>query len=133
MQQLIALKYTPEQANAPIANIYPPFVPYRDAGYGPCTYTITILDCLQGVYKAMVIGLIDVRNMDPMTMDFYERVENGDLNWLSRKFLALASPKDDSKFVRCCIFSSLYVPHLIAMPRRLVPLRQALESATCIR
>ena len=28
--------------------------------------------------------------------EFYERVENGDMNWLSKKFLALANPKEES-------------------------------------
>jgi hypothetical protein len=90
----------PEEAHAPVANIYPPFVPFRDAGYGPNTYATTLLDCLHGLHKAMVIGLVDIKAIDPITTDFYERVENGDLNWFGRKFLALASPKDERRL--CC-------------------------------
>ncbi len=95
--QLIALKRHPEEAHAPVANVYPPFVPFRDAGYGPNTYTTTLLDCLHGLHKAISIGLVDIKAIDPITTDFYERVENGDLNWFGRKFLALASPKDERR------------------------------------
>ena len=36
--------------------------------------------------------------MDAFDVDeyeFYERVENGDMNWISNKFLALANPKEE--------------------------------------
>ena len=69
---------------------------YRDAGYGPATYYITVLDTLKGLYKALTIGLIDVDNFDVDEYEFYERVENGDMNWISRKFLALANPKEEA-------------------------------------
>ena len=36
-----------------------------------------------------------MENFDVSSYEFYERVENGDFNWISNKFLALASPKDD--------------------------------------
>ena len=73
----------------------PPLVPYRDAGYGPATYHISILDCLKGLYKAMTVGLLDVDAFDVYEYEFYERVENGDLNWISNKFVALANPKEE--------------------------------------
>ncbi|KAI8907626.1 dual specificity protein phosphatase [Powellomyces hirtus] len=85
----------PDAAFAPLASLSPPFVPYRDAGYGAATYHITILDCLRGLFKALTLGLVDVDAVDVDEYEFYEKVENGDLNWVTGKFLALASPKDE--------------------------------------
>jgi len=92
---LLVYKRTPEQAYECLMGINPPFVPYRDAGYGPATYHITILDCLRGLQKFMQIGLFDMDKFDVDEYDFYERVENGDYTWITNKFLALACPKDD--------------------------------------
>jgi cell division cycle 14 len=70
-------------------------LPYRDAGYGAATYHITILDCLKGLHKALHMGLVDLESIDPDEYEFYEKVENGDLNWITDKFIAMACPKDD--------------------------------------
>jgi cell division cycle 14 len=93
---VLVYKKTPEEAYQSLMGIAPPFVPYRDAGYGPATYHITILDCLRGLYKAMETGLFNMDQFDVDEYDFYEKVENGDYNWITNKFLALAAPKDDA-------------------------------------
>jgi cell division cycle 14 len=92
----LVYKKTPEEAYQPLIGLNPPFHPYRDAGYGPATYHITILDCLRGLCQALTLGLFDLQNFDLMQYDFYERVENGDFTWITPKFLALANPKDDN-------------------------------------
>ncbi|KAJ1344940.1 hypothetical protein BSLG_000455 [Batrachochytrium salamandrivorans] len=92
---MIVQRNTPEEAYQSLMGISPPFVPYRDAGYGAATYHITVLDCIRGLYKALQLGLLDLENLDLKEYEFYERVENGDFNWITSKFLALASPKDD--------------------------------------
>ncbi|KAJ1551937.1 Dual specificity protein phosphatase cdc14a, partial [Cladochytrium tenue] len=92
---LIVQKRTPDEAFAPLVGATPPYTPYRDAGYGPATYHITILDCLRGLHKALQLGLVDLEGLDPDEYEFYEKVENGDLNWITDKFIAMASPKDD--------------------------------------
>nr|KAJ3420387.1 Dual specificity protein phosphatase cdc14a [Polyrhizophydium stewartii] len=92
---VIVQKRTPEEAYQPLMGLTPPFVPYRDAGYGAATYHITVLDCIRGLHKALTIGLLDLENFDLEEYEFYEKVENGDFNWITSKFLALASPKDD--------------------------------------
>ncbi|KAI9206103.1 dual specificity protein phosphatase [Polychytrium aggregatum] len=93
--QMIAFKKTPEEAFQPLIGISPPFTPYRDAGYGPATYYITILDCLRGLYKGLTTGLLNLDTFDCDEYKFYERVENGDLNWITDKFVAFASPHDE--------------------------------------
>lgn len=86
---------TPEEAYQSLVGVSPGFMPYRDAGYGPATYHITILDCLRGLQKFMQVGLFDLQSFDAEEYEFYEKVENGDYNWITPKFLALACPKDD--------------------------------------
>ncbi|KAI8827916.1 dual specificity protein phosphatase [Chytriomyces cf. hyalinus JEL632] len=92
---MLVQKQTPEEAFQPLVGVSPPFVPYRDAGYGAATYHITILDCLKGVFKALNLGLIHIENLDAVEYEFYEKVEHGDLNWITDKFIAMACPRDD--------------------------------------
>jgi cell division cycle 14 len=86
---------TPEESYYPLLGKGSAYVPYRDAGYGAATYHITILDCLKGLHKAMTMGLLDLQNFNVDKYEFYERVENGDFNWITNKFLALANPKEE--------------------------------------
>lgn len=92
---MIVHRKSPEEAFYPLMGQSVPFVPYRDAGYGAATYHITILDCLKGLHKALTDGLFDLQNFDVDQYEFYERVENGDFNFVTPKFLALASPKEE--------------------------------------
>ncbi|XP_037260821.1 dual specificity protein phosphatase CDC14A isoform X2 [Falco rusticolus] len=75
---VIYLKKTPEEAHRTLlSGSNPPYLPFRDASFGNCTYNLTILDCLQGINK---------------------RVENGDFNWIvPGKFLAFSGPHPKSK------------------------------------
>jgi cell division cycle 14 len=91
---LLVFNLTPDEAFLPIADIAYTFEPYRDAGYGPATYFITIKHCLQGLYKAIKTGLLDIDSLDVEEYEYYEKVENGDLNWITKKFIAFASPKE---------------------------------------
>jgi len=91
---LLVFNLTPEEAFRPISDIAYTFEPYRDAGYGPATYFITIKHCLQGLYKAIKTGLLDIDSLDIEEYEYYEKVEHGDLNWITKKFIAFASPKE---------------------------------------
>ncbi|KAJ3272147.1 Dual specificity protein phosphatase cdc14a [Terramyces sp. JEL0728] len=92
---MVVHQKTPEEAYQSLLGITPPLIPYRDAGYGPATYHITVLDCLRGLNRAMQLGLFDLQSFDLEEYEFYEKVENGDYNWITNKFVALAAPKDD--------------------------------------
>lgn len=87
---MLVYKVTPEEAFLPIMGVSPPLNPYRDAGYGPATYHLTILDCIRGLYRSITLGLFNLERFDLQQYDFYEKVENGDFNWITPKFLALA-------------------------------------------
>ncbi|XP_063263686.1 dual specificity protein phosphatase CDC14A isoform X1 [Prinia subflava] len=96
---VIYLKKTPEEAyRTLVSGSNPPYLPFRDASFGNCTYNLTILDCLQGVNKAVQHGFFDFKTFDVDEYEHYERVENGDFNWIiPGKFLAFSGPHPKSK------------------------------------
>lgn len=69
-------------------------MPFRDAGRGRSDFNLSIQDCLWGIYKAMQNGLCDMNEFDVDDYEYYEKVENGDWNWLTPNFIAFASPVD---------------------------------------
>uniref|UniRef100_A0A3B5LEI8 protein-tyrosine-phosphatase n=1 Tax=Xiphophorus couchianus TaxID=32473 RepID=A0A3B5LEI8_9TELE len=74
------------------------FKGFKDASFGNCTYNLTVLDCLQGIRKALQHGFFDFETFDVDEYEHYERVENGDLNWIvPGKFLAFSGPHPKSR------------------------------------
>uniref|UniRef100_A0A4W5JKB2 Cell division cycle 14Ab n=1 Tax=Hucho hucho TaxID=62062 RepID=A0A4W5JKB2_9TELE len=72
---VIYLKKTPEEAyRALISGSNSSYLPFRDASFGNCTYNLTILDCLQGIRKALQHGFFDFETFD---VDEYEHYEMG--------------------------------------------------------
>ncbi|NXH19689.1 CC14A phosphatase, partial [Bucco capensis] len=96
---VIYLKKTPEEAyRTLLSGSNPPYLPFRDASFGNCTYNLTILDCLQGINKALQHGFFDFKTFDVDEYEHYERVENGSFNWIiPGKFLAFSGPHPKSK------------------------------------
>lgn len=90
--QLIVQQRAPWDAFQPIAELE--FMPFRDAGRGHSDFNLNIQDCLWGVYKAMQNGLCDLNEFDVNEYEYYEKVENGDWNWITPNFIAFASPMD---------------------------------------
>ena len=90
--QIIVLKRTAQEAWAPFS-LLPSFLDFRDAGYGGCTYKCTILHCLKGLEKGISLNWFNYKNFSIHEYEFYEKVENGDWNWIiPNKMLAFASP-----------------------------------------
>ena len=72
-----------------------PFVDFRDASYGGCTYRCSIFHCLSGLERARNVAWFDYRTFNVDEYQFYEKVENGDFNWIvPPKLLAFSSPAD---------------------------------------
>ncbi|KAM4739136.1 dual specificity protein phosphatase CDC14AB isoform 2-T2 [Anableps anableps] len=96
---VIYLKKTPEEAyRALISGSNASYLPFRDASFGNCTYNLTVLDCLQGIRKAFQHGFFNFETFDVDQYEHYERVENGDLNWIvPGKFLAFSGPHPKSR------------------------------------
>ncbi|XP_040896997.1 dual specificity protein phosphatase CDC14AB isoform X3 [Toxotes jaculatrix] len=91
---VIYLKKTPEEAyRALISGSNASYLPFRDASFGNCSYNLTLLDCLQGIGKALQHGFFNFETFDVDEYEHYERVENGDLNWIvPGKILAFSGP-----------------------------------------
>lgn len=98
--------WTPHQVLQPLAQVDPPFMPFRDAGYSNADFEITIQDVVYGVWRAKEKRLIDLHSFNLETYERYEHVENGDLNLLTPDFIAFASPQEDSRFVESSTVSS---------------------------
>lgn len=93
--QIIILHRTALEAWAPFVDVEPPFRPFRDASYTNCSYECTILDCLKGLEYAIKLGWFDVNTFNVKDYEFYEDVDNGDLNWiLPKKFVAFCTPSN---------------------------------------
>lgn len=88
------MKKTPEEAyRLLISGNSPAFLPFRDASYGWAEYSISILDCLHGLDKALRLNFFDFEDFDVEEYEHYERVENGDFNWIvPGKFIAFCGP-----------------------------------------
>uniref|UniRef100_K3X343 protein-tyrosine-phosphatase n=1 Tax=Globisporangium ultimum (strain ATCC 200006 / CBS 805.95 / DAOM BR144) TaxID=431595 RepID=K3X343_GLOUD len=68
------------------------FPPFHDATPSVCTFNLTVLDCLKGLERAMQANYISPKTFDLHEYQHFERVENGDLTWVSPKFIAFAGP-----------------------------------------
>ena len=90
---VICKKFTAKDAWKFLEDVQPPFVPFRDAINGECTYNCTILDCLRGLECAIKLKWYDHPTFNVKLYEEYERVDNGDMNWVvPGKFLAFSSP-----------------------------------------
>jgi cell division cycle 14 len=91
---MIVQRRAPWEAFHPIAEME--FMPFRDAGRGPSDFNLNIQDCLWGIWKAMQNGLCDMNEFSVEDYEYYEKVENGDWNWITPNFIAFASPLDSN-------------------------------------
>ncbi|GMM30786.1 phosphoprotein phosphatase [Martiniozyma asiatica (nom. inval.)] len=90
---VLVQNWAPHQVLQPIAQIDPPFMGYRDAGYSHADFEITIQDVVYGVWRAKENKLLDIKNFNLEEYEQFERVEEGDLNILANNFVPFASPK----------------------------------------
>ena len=76
------------------------FRPFRDASSGPSTFNLSLLDTLHAVSKASQHRFLDFTAFSVEEYEHYEKLENGDLNWIvPKKFIAFSSPHTSSKVV----------------------------------
>ena len=101
------------------------FKHYRDASKGECFYNCTLLHCLQGLEYGVRFGWYDFRTFNVKEYEYYERVENGDLNWIiPGKFVAFMGPIENRDHGQryghhpnkyCDIFKSINVTKVIRL------------------
>ncbi|KAJ1343793.1 hypothetical protein BSLG_001685 [Batrachochytrium salamandrivorans] len=112
--------------------ISPPFVPYRDAGYGAATYHITVLDCILGYTKHFNLVCFDLENLDLKEYEFYER-ENG------IKIIIRLNNKtyDKRKFIEAELSILSYIFLMVLLPpdailKRFLDICEALEGPIAV-
>jgi len=99
--QIIMLKKTAKDVYELLTDAahYPEF---RDASVGFAVYTISLNDCLQAIYKAQNHRFFNFKDFSVVDYEHYERVENGDLNWMvPEKIVAFAGPKTPGYSCAC--------------------------------
>lgn len=89
------------------------FPPFHDATPSVCTFNLTVLDCLKGLEKALQVGYISPKTFDLHEYQHFERVENGDLTWVSPKFIAFAGPHNN--------YSRTPQGHVMLTPEHYIP------------
>lgn len=91
--QVLCLGKTVEDAYTPFLAVQPPLIPYRDASFGICTYHLEVLDCARALARAASLGHFDLGTFNADQYAFYDKIENGDLNWIiPGKFAAFSGP-----------------------------------------
>ena len=68
---------------------------FRDASKGQCFYECTVQHCIEGLEFGVNKGWYDYNTFNVKEYEHYEKVENGDLNWIiPGKFIAFMGPVD---------------------------------------
>ena len=94
---IVDLGKSAQEAWLRFASIQPQLTPFRDASAGPCSFQLTVMDCLNGLQKAIELGWFSIHNFDIADYEFHEKIENGDLTWIvPNKFAAFAGPSSSS-------------------------------------
>jgi cell division cycle 14 len=122
---IVILKMTAEQAYQVFQPYHNMFKHYRDASKGDCFYNCTMLHCLQGLEYGVRFGWYNFKQFNVKEYEYYEKVENGDLNWIiPGKFVAFMGPIEErdarhryghhpSKY--CQIFNNIGVNRVIRL------------------
>lgn len=98
--QLLYLGRSPEESFRTVQKFE--LEPFHDATPGPSTFLgVDVLNCLRGLEKARRHRFFDFDNFDLAEYEYFEAVENGDLNWIVQgKIFAFAGPRSDSDSTR---------------------------------
>eukprot|EP00291_Cryptomonas_curvata_P020098 CAMPEP_0172167516 /NCGR_PEP_ID=MMETSP1050-20130122/9623_1 /TAXON_ID=233186 /ORGANISM="Cryptomonas curvata, Strain CCAP979/52" /LENGTH=352 /DNA_ID=CAMNT_0012838331 /DNA_START=479 /DNA_END=1534 /DNA_ORIENTATION=+ len=100
---VLELGLSSEQAWEPFRKLQPsPFIGYHDATFGASDFTVSVLDCLRGLEKASLAGLVRFKTpveeggFDIDEYEHYDDPINGDLHVVvPGKFVAFKGPVGD--------------------------------------
>jgi len=123
---VVILQRSPEDTWKTFSDYHDQITPFRDATSGSSNYKLIILEVMKGLEKAMELGWYDFKNFDVQEFEYYEKLDNGDLNWIiPGKICALMGPCDtniDHDGLRCHtpedyskLFESLGVERIIRL------------------
>ena len=102
---IVERQFTAAEVHQLLSSTAIPFLAYRDAGYGPNTFGLSLLDCWRGLDAAMQLGFFDLQSFDVEKYEFHEKVT--ELHWLytqcsvSRCTL-LCEQSFELRFALCC-------------------------------
>ncbi|GMH47000.1 hypothetical protein TrRE_jg1173, partial [Triparma retinervis] len=97
---------TVPESYAPFFNLTPPPSPFRDAAFSICPYTITVIDALKGLKKAMSLGHFEYESFDPDAYDEMDKLQNGDCTWIvPGKLMAFSGPHNHKKEISPGVFT----------------------------
>jgi cell division cycle 14 len=87
-----------EQAYVRVQAAEPPtFIGYRDAAMGPAYYRLHVQHVIKSVEKALKLKWLNFSTFDVEEYEYFERVENGDFNWIiPNKILSFCGPHNRS-------------------------------------
>jgi cell division cycle 14 len=92
-----------------------PLPHFHDASPCQCDYELQVLDCLRSLQKATEFGFFNKDEFDVEEYEYFEQVENGDLNWLVQgQILAFAGPSYErhvSPEGYCTLAPADYIPY----------------------
>ena len=80
--QIIYHRRMPDEIHRQLSVTTPPYIPFRDASYGTCSYSLTLQHCFTAVQKAVTMAFLDFNHFNHYEYEHYEKVENGDFNWI---------------------------------------------------
>ncbi|KAA0174316.1 hypothetical protein FNF27_04108 [Cafeteria roenbergensis] len=90
--------FSADDAYTPFVGMRPAPLAMRDAAFGLCTFTLTLLDCLRGLDAARRQGIFAWETFDIASYEHDEQLSNGDLNWIvPGLFIAFSGPLDTVK------------------------------------
>ncbi|XP_050357052.1 dual specificity protein phosphatase CDC14A-like [Nymphalis io] len=99
--QIIYLGGSPAAVYKQLTEVSWSLLSFRDASGGPPLFDISLLDVLHGIKVAHDAKFFDFEHFDAEQYLFYEKVENGDLNWIvPAKMLAFSGPHHRSRLDR---------------------------------
>lgn len=86
MERSVAKAWSTVQPNGP-------FMPFRDAATGQCSHDMSVYDCIAAVAKGLQHRFFDFSTFDVEEYEYFECVENGDLNEIVKgRIIAFAGP-----------------------------------------
>lgn len=123
--RMFRLKLTATEAFKPFIPINNGLRPFRDVLTTPTVFDLTVMDCLNGIYRAANERWFDISTFDCEIWEEMAKVENGDMTWIiPGKALALATPYSRS---------TLPNGYRVATPADVIPHLQELGVTHVVR
>lgn len=74
--------------------------PFRDAGYARADFHLSPQSLIYGIHRSITSHLLDLSIFDLAAYERFEKVEEGDWNWITPGFVAFASPVEPAYLAR---------------------------------